>query len=134
MVVTTALSTLGCTSGTANVGPTFFQPARITVQDFSVEPAEPVAGVPAQIRFRLVRAGSDGAPIYWTAHLLERPEIGGKLSRAAGGPTTSGALVEIVYIANAPTLAYVSIYPASSPGAEIGDGSGDWITMPIRVR
>jgi len=104
------------------------------VQDFRTTPADPAAGDTVRIQFRLVRAGDDGSPIYWTSHLLERPEIGGTLSSLAGGPVASGALVEMVYTATAPTVAYVSIYPASVPGAQIGDGSGDWISMPIRLR
>jgi hypothetical protein len=130
----TLLGSVACTSGTAGLGPTYFQPSRITVQDFSVQPAEPAAGVPVRIQFRLVRAGDDGSPIYWTSHLIERPAIGGTLSRFSGGPVASGSAIEIVYTTDAPTVAYVSIYPASVAGKETGDGSGDWISMPIRVR
>ena len=134
LTVLTLVGSVACTSGTASLGPTYFQPARITVQDFSIQPAEPAAGVPVRIQFRLVRAGDDGSPIYWTSHLIERPDIGGTLSRFAGGPVSSGAPIEIVYTTGAPTLAYISIYPASIAGKETGDGSGDWMSMPIRVR
>jgi hypothetical protein len=132
--VLAALIAVACTSGMTSVGPTYFQPSRITVQDLIVEPAVGTAGQPVHIRFRLVRAGDDGAPIYWTSHLLERPAVGGALARLSGGPLRSGASIDLVYAPTEPTLAYVSIYPASTADAVIGDGSGDWVSLPISVR
>jgi hypothetical protein len=124
-----------CTNGNATLGPTYFQPARITVQDFALDPPNPAPGTPTHVRFRLVRDGGDGkAPIYWTAHLVERPSEGGTLSSASGGPLMSGATVDIDYRApDAPTVAYLSIFPSSVAGADTGDGTGDWLTMPITV-
>jgi hypothetical protein len=133
-VISTLFSTAACTPGTALLGPTYFQPSRITVQDFTVTPAEPKAGELVRIQFRLVRAGDDGSPLFWTSHLVERPEIEGTLSNVAGGPVTSGTEIEILYTPSAATMAYLSIYPASVAGAKTGDGSGDWISMPIRVQ
>jgi hypothetical protein len=129
-----AFAAVACTNGNATLGPTYFQPARITVRDFSADPAQATLGTPVHITFRLVREGGDTAPIYWTAHLVERPSEGGTLSRLSGGPLASGATVELDYQApDAATVAYLSIFPSSVSGTDTGDGTGDWLTMPITV-
>jgi hypothetical protein len=122
-----------CANGPASSAPTFFQPSRITVQELTVEPAVPRAGAPIVVRFRLVRAGDAGAPVYWTAHVLETPPAGGALTRSSGGPVASGEWAEVVYAPAGPTAAVLTLYPSSSPGTAIGDGTGDWRTVRIEV-
>jgi hypothetical protein len=112
----------------------FLYPLRITVQDLAVDPREVQAGMQSTIRFRLVRAGDDGSPIYWTAHLVERPPAGGALSASSGGPVDSGGVVETVYETDRATVAFVTLYPSSTPGMPTGDGSGDWKSFSVRVR
>ena len=124
----------GCTSGPLSGPPTYFQPSRISVQDLRVDPAVPTPGSPARVTFRLVRAGDDGSPVYWTGHLVERPSAGGSLSALSGGPLPSGALVEVTYTPAGRTAAFLSIYPSSTPGTTIGDGSGDWRSLTVEVR
>jgi hypothetical protein len=112
----------------------FLYPLRITVQDLTVDPREVQAGMRSTIRFRLVRAGDDGSPIYWTAHLVERPPAGGVLSASSGGPVDSGGVVETVYETERATQAFVTLYPSSTPGMPTGDGSGDWKSFSVQVR
>lgn len=134
MLIARCLVLGGCTTGPLSGPPTFFQPSRITVQDLRLEPAAPSPGSPVRVSFRLVRAGDDGSPIYWTCHLVERPSAGGVLSALSGGPAASGGLVEITYLPAGPTAAILSVYPSSTPGTATGDGSGDWRSVTIEVR
>jgi hypothetical protein len=125
----------GCARGVpTSASQPFFYPSRITVQDLSVTPNVVAVGSPARIRFRLVRAGDDGSAIYWTAYLLERPSAGGALSATAGGPVASGDTLETVYTPAAPTVAFITLYPSSTPDKTTGDGSGDWRSFSIQVR
>ena len=138
-VVVAAVSWLVGAGGCARGVPTsasqpFLYPSRITVQDLSITPRVAAAGSPALIQFRLVRTGDDGSPIYWTTHLLERPAAGGSLSSSSGGPVSSGDTLEIVYSAAGPTVAFITLYPSSTPGTTTGDGSGDWRSFSIQVR
>lgn len=123
-----------CTSGPMTGSTTLYQPARITVPELRVEPQVAAPGAPVHIRFQLVRSGDEGAPIYWTCHLVERPAAGGTLSAVSGGPAPSGSFAEIVYTPRAATSAVVSIYPSSTPGTTVGDGSGDWRSIRVDVR
>jgi len=108
-----------------------FLPSRIAVQDLSVVPSSVAAGTSARIRFRLFRTG--GGLIYWTSHFLETPARGGVLSVRSGGPVASGTEIEMVYTTKGPTVAFVTLYPASTPAAPTGDGSGDWQSFTIEV-
>jgi hypothetical protein len=129
-----ASAAFACSNGNAILGPTYFQPSRISVRDFVADPENPTPGTPVHVHFRLERDGNGTAPIYWTVHLVERPSEGGTLSRTSGGPVTSGATVDLDYHApDAPTVAYLSIFPSSVAGTDTGDGTGDWLTMPITV-
>jgi len=119
--------------GPAGASQPFFNPDRITVQDLALEPRAPVPGAASPIRFRLVRTGGAGAPIYWTAYFLERPDAGGRLSAVSGGPVASGALVELAYVPAGATTAFVTLYPSSTPGTPTGDGTGDWRSFTIEV-
>ena len=112
----------------------FLYPSRITVQDLDVVPDVVEAGMQGTIRFRVVRAGDDGSPIYWTAHLVERPPAGGRLAVASGGPVASGAAIETVYATAGATVAFITLYPSSTPGTPTGDGSGDWRSFSVQVR
>lgn len=134
MLIARCIAMAACTTGPTSGPPTFFQPSRITVQELSVEPAAPVPGSLVRVRFQLVRAGDDGSPVYWTCHLVERPVAGGALSATSGGPSPSGSIVELTYLPAGRTAALLSIYPSSSPGTPIGDGSGDWRSITVDVR
>jgi hypothetical protein len=129
-----AVAAEGCAQGVpTSPNQPFLYPSRITVEDLSVTPSAATAGSPAVIRFRLVRAGDDGSPVYWTAYLLERPSAGGALSTSAGGPVSSGAVLDLTYLPVGPTVAFITLYPSSTPGAATGDGSGDWRSFSIEV-
>jgi hypothetical protein len=99
-----------------------------------VTPDMGVPGSPSTIRFRLVRSGDAGTPIFWTAYLMEAPTRGGTLSELSGGPVRSGEVVELVYVPAEATTAFVTIYPASTEAQQTGDGSGDWRSLAIEVR
>jgi hypothetical protein len=127
---------LAACTGTVPTGtgrPLFF-PSRISVQDLALLPETTTAGAATRIRFKLVRAGDDGEPIYWATHFLETPSAGGTLSAVSGGPVASGDVVEIVYRPAEATTAFVTLYPGSTPGLATGDGSGDWHSFAIEVR
>jgi hypothetical protein len=133
-VIALAGGSLACSDGgaIANPGEVAFLPSRAAIQDLSVAPATGVAGDTVTIRFRLTRTG-DTRPLFWTSHFVETPSAGGTLSVAQGGPFAPGAEVEILYRTRGATVAFLTLYPASTPGAPTGDGSGDWESFAIPV-
>jgi hypothetical protein len=134
-VAASALLAAACAAGVpTGASQPFFHPSRITVQDVKVTPDVAPVGASATIQFRLVRAADEGQPIFWTAHVLERPLAGGTLSALAGGPLKSGGGVDLVYTPAGPTQAVITIYPSSTSGTLTGDGSGDWRAISIEAR
>lgn len=129
------LGCIGACSGVPSSGTNqpLFLLSRISVQDLAVVPGTGIPGATTHIRFRLVRSGDDGSPIYWTSYFMEAPARGGALSRSSGGPVASGSTVDIEYTPTGPTTAFLTVYPASKAGQKTGDGSGDWQSFTIPV-
>jgi hypothetical protein len=134
LAVALAVCSVGCTDGGAVAAPgeVAFLPSRASIQDLRVTPGDAVAGGTVIIRFRLTRTG-DSRPLFWTSHLVENPPQGGTLSASRGGPLLPGADVEIAYRTRGATVAFVTLYPASTSDAPTGDGTGDWESFAIPV-
>jgi hypothetical protein len=134
LVLALLACSVGCTDGgtVAAPGQVAFLPSRASIQDLRVTPGDAVAGGTVMIRFRLTRTG-DSRPLFWTSHLVENPPQGGTLSATRGGPLAPGADVEIGYKTRGATVAFVTLYPASTPDAATGDGTGDWESFAIPV-
>jgi hypothetical protein len=134
LVLVVLASSIGCTDGgtVAAPGQVAFLPPRASIQDLRVTPSDAVAGATVMIRFRVARTGNS-SPLFWTSHLVENPPQGGTLSASRGGPLLPGADVEIAYRTRGATVAFVTLYPASTPDAPTGDGTGDWESFAIPV-